>query len=273
MADSELPSPELPDAGRPLDRTKKMFVPLGLLQPVSPHYFPSNGLTENNPEVFSHLVHNLGVSPKLGFYDIYSIDEPELLAFIPRPVYALIFICPAKVYRKTREEEDDTIPAYDKCGESEPVVWFRQTIGNACGLYSCIHAVLNGGARKYIQSGSPLESIRKEAVPLKPVPRAEVLYNSQALETAHASAAQKGDSAAPSNEVHVGQHFITFVKGDDGHLWELEGAWKGPLDRGPLNEEDDALSENALDAGVRRFLKNMGEELRFSIVALASSLE
>jgi len=258
MADAGASNPELADPWVPKDlaKKKKMFVPL-----------------ENNPEVFSHLVHKLGVSPKLGFYDIYSIDELELLAFIPRPVYALIFICPAKVYRKTREDEDEKIPAYDGSGVSEPVVWFRQTIGNACGLYSCIHAVLNGGAQKYINPNSPLESIRKEAVPLKPVARAEVLYNSQELETAHASAAQKGDTIAPSSEEHAGQHFITFVKGDDGHLWELEGGWKGPLDRGLLDDDEDALSEKALEIGVRRFLKNMGGELRFSIVALAASFE
>ncbi|KAI9875043.1 MAG: ubiquitinyl hydrolase 1 [Pleopsidium flavum] len=48
--------------------TRKTFVPL-----------------ENNPEVMSHLVHQLGISPKLGFYDVYSIDDPELLALIPAP--------------------------------------------------------------------------------------------------------------------------------------------------------------------------------------------
>lgn len=52
---------------------KKTFVPL-----------------ENNPEVFTDLVHRLGVSPKLGFYDIYSIDEPELLALIPKPVHVSV---------------------------------------------------------------------------------------------------------------------------------------------------------------------------------------
>jgi ubiquitin carboxyl-terminal hydrolase L3 len=140
-------------------------------------------------------------------------------------------------------------------------------------MIGCVHAVCNGGARKYILPGSDLDSILKEAVPLMPAARADVLYNSQALETAHASAAQKGDTVAPSSQEHAGQHFIAFVKGDDGHLWELEGGWNGPLDRGLLDETDDALSEKALQLGVRRFLKNMGGELRFSIVALALSLD
>ena len=34
--------------------------------------------------------------------------------------------------------------------EEEPVIWFRQTINNACGLYAILHAISNGEARKYI---------------------------------------------------------------------------------------------------------------------------
>ena len=41
-------------------------------------------------------------------------------------------------------------------------------------------------------------------------------------------------------------HFVAFVKCRDGNLWELEGSRKGPLNRGPLGEDDDAFSERAL---------------------------
>ena len=227
---------------------------------------------ENNPEVFSHLIHQLGVSPKLGFYDVYNIDDPELLAFIPRPVYALIFICPPDAYRKTRESDDGSVPEYDGSGDMEPVIWFKQTIGHACGLIGLLHAVSNG-AREYIQSGSDLEKILQDAIPLKPLARAEVLYNSQALESAHSSAAQMGDTMAPAPEEENHQHFLAFVKGKDGHLWEMDGGWKGPLDRGELGIDDDALSEKALQVGVRRFLAQTAGELQFSIVALAPSLD
>jgi ubiquitin carboxyl-terminal hydrolase L3 len=90
---------------------------------------------ENNPEVFTELVHKLGVSPKLGFYDVYNIDEPELLAMVPRPVHALIFIAPADVYYRVRGEESGGKEVktdaeggkkltYDGSGEGEPVMWF-----------------------------------------------------------------------------------------------------------------------------------------------------
>lgn len=229
---------------------------------------------ENNPEVFTHLVHNLGVSPELGFYDVYSLDDPDLLTFIPRPVHALIFISPADVYHRVRANDGGTKAlSYDGCGDAEPVTWFKQTIGNACGLYALVHSVGNGSAKQFIAPDSPLDSFLKATVPLKPVPRAKAFHDSEALEDAHMAVAFKGDSVAPVAEDPIGYHFISFVKGDDGHLYELEGGWGGPIDRGPLAEDADMLSEKALDAGVRRYTRVAEGNMEFSIVALATKLE
>lgn len=191
-----------------------------------------HSLLNNNPEVFTELVHKLGVSPELGFYDIYSIDEPELLALIPRPVHALIFIAPADVYHRVRAKDRGSKElTYDGSGENEPVMWFKQTIGHACGLYALIHSVGNGPAKQFIAKESLLDQLLTDALPLKPLPRADVLYNSAELEKAHMSVASKGDSAAPLAEEPNGYHFISFVKGDNGHLYELEGGWNGPIVR------------------------------------------
>ena len=222
------------------------------------------------------MVHHLGVSQTLGFYDIYSIDSPELLAFIPRPAYALIFICPAAIYFRARESENDAMEPYEGSGEKEPVIWFRQTIRHACGLIGCLHAVSNGGAKAYIQPDSDLDKLLKEAMPLKLAERAQLLYDSKAIEDAHSSTTQLGDTEPPSCEDSNGFHFITFVKGEDGHLWELNGGMKGPVDRGVLDEGEDALSEKALNLGVRTFMgKNvMGDtDYGFSLVALAPKID
>jgi ubiquitin carboxyl-terminal hydrolase L3 len=96
---------------------KKTFVPL-----------------ENNPEVFTDLIKRLGVSSDIGFYDVYSIDDPDLMSMVPRPVHALIFIAPAPVYYNVRKTYDgydgQKKVTYDACGEVEPVIWFKQTIGS-----------------------------------------------------------------------------------------------------------------------------------------------
>jgi ubiquitin carboxyl-terminal hydrolase L3 len=226
---------------------------------------------ENNPEVFNHLVHSLGVSSKLGFYDVYSIDEPSLLSMVPSPAHALIFIAPAPIYYRVRENDPGSKDlTYDRAGADEPVMWFKQTIGHACGLIALLHSVSNGSARGFINPGSDLDKLLLDAAPLKPLPRADLLYNSEALERSHMAAAVRGDTVAPVAEDPIGYHFLSFVKGQDGHLYELEGSWDGPIDRGQLGEDEDVLSEKALDLGVRRFTKVADGNLEFSIVALAT---
>ncbi|KAL8787247.1 MAG: hypothetical protein Q9195_007857 [Heterodermia aff. obscurata] len=235
--------------------TKKMFIPL-----------------ENNPIVFSKLSAALGIEKTIQYHDVYSIDDLDLLSFIPRPVYAVLFTCPAQVYKRARDAENAEMAEYSGAGVEEPVIWFRQTIGNACGLIAWLHGVSNGGAQKFITPGSALEQLLKQIIPLFPTERAEVLYRSQELETGHGAAAELGDTP-PTTEEHVGNHYICFVKGGDGHLWELNGGMKGPVDRGPLTEHEDALSERALQLGVRSFMRHAGsQDLDFSMVAIAPVL-
>ena len=234
--------------------------------------------TENNPEVMTHLVHQLGLSSNLAFHDVYSLTEPSLLSFLPRPALALLLVFPVtNTYEKFRRQEDSSREEYSGSGEGEEVVWFKQTIRNACGLIGLLHAVCNGAPRQQIQEGSDLQKLLKDAIPLKPVDRAEMLYQSQALESAHADASKKGDSTAPDAEANVDLHFVAFVKSEEGDLWELDGRRKGPLNRGKLDPEDDVLSQKGQELGVQAFLRREeaagGGELRFSVVMLGPSLE
>jgi ubiquitin carboxyl-terminal hydrolase L3 len=97
------------------------------------------------------LLHNLGLSPELSFADVYSISDPELLAFIPRPSYALLLVFPVnETYEKFRLEEDKDAEDYKGHGSGEEVLWFKQTIGNACGLYGLLHGVANGETRNFV---------------------------------------------------------------------------------------------------------------------------
>ncbi|KAH7394960.1 hypothetical protein DE146DRAFT_66447 [Phaeosphaeria sp. MPI-PUGE-AT-0046c] len=240
---------------------KKRFIPL-----------------ENNPEVMSALVHKLGLSEKLAFHDVFSIDEPELLAFVPRPAHALLLVFPvSETYETFRIQEDKDRPEYQGHGPEEEVVWYKQTIGNACGLIGLLHGVSNGAARSNIAPDSNLAKLLNDAIPLKPVERADLLYDSEALESAHQAAASGGDTSAPAAEDNVDLHYVCFVKSQNNHLWELDGRRKGPLNRGALSPDEDVLSEKALDLGVRSFLKREaaagGGDLRFSLITLAESFD
>ena len=225
------------------------------------------------------MLHKLGLSPRLQFHDVWSIDDPDLLAFVPRPAYALLLVFPvSSTFQAHRESEDAPLMEYTGSGPQEDVIWYKQTIGNACGLIGLLHGVSNGEARNQILGDSALDKLINTAVPLKPRERATLLEETEALATAHRDAAATGDTAAPEAEANVDLHFVCFVKDrNKGHLWEMDGGRKGPLDRGELGADEDVLSPKALRKGVRAFLKREeeagGGDLRFSLIVLAESLD
>ena len=96
------------------------------------HFIP----LESDPEIFTALMHDLGVSKLLEFIDVLSLEDRAILDAIPRPVLALILVLPPC---PTYEEHN----AKGQPVANEDVVWLRQTINNACGLYALLHAVCN----------------------------------------------------------------------------------------------------------------------------------
>ena len=224
---------------------------------------------DSDPFVFSYLAKRLGVSSAVTFHDVYSLTEPDLLALIPRPVHALIINCPGASYRGARAEENASTPPYNGTGDT-PVLWIKQNIHEACGTMAILHSVLNGPARKHVIPGSTLAQLYEAMVPLEREPRAKVLEDSLELEEAHAAAADLGQSAAPElGNMDTDGHFLAFVRGDDGHLWELCGYAPAPVDRGALDEGEDALSEKAVKLGVGAFLEKAQGSHSFSIIAVS----
>lgn len=106
---------------------------------------------EANPQLLTTLIHKLGVSPALQMHDVYSLTDPDMLAFIPRPALALLLVFPVSAaYESYRMAEDSLATEYNGTGDKEPVLWWKQTIRNACGLMGLLHAVTNGPARDFI---------------------------------------------------------------------------------------------------------------------------
>ena len=109
------------------------------------HFIP----LESNPDVFTQLIHELGVSANLSFQDVLTLDEPALF---PRPALALILIFPtSETYETQKSKEEAMYAEYTGRTDEENVVWFKQTINNACGLYAILHAVCNGDAKSFIR--------------------------------------------------------------------------------------------------------------------------
>ncbi|GAP92755.2 putative ubiquitin C-terminal hydrolase L3 [Rosellinia necatrix] len=234
-------------------------------------------MLENNPAVMNELTHRIGVSPALQFYDVYSLYDDDMMALVPRPVYALLATIPmSAAWRRNRDAEDAPLPWYGGAGPGEPVFWLQQTVVHGCGLIGLLHCVANGVPPASIAPGSDLARFLEEAVPLGMDGRAELLNDSAALYEASEAVAHKGDTQAVGPDEPNSNHFVALVKARDGRLWELEGARKGPLDRGLLGEDEDAFSDRALELGIRRLVqiqREAGDDLPFSCIALAPSME
>ncbi|KAF1846086.1 ubiquitin carboxyl-terminal hydrolase, family 1 [Cucurbitaria berberidis CBS 394.84] len=235
-------------------------------QIYSKHFIP----LESNPEVFTELIHKLGLSKSLSFHDVLSLDDPELLAFLPRPVYALILVFPTTAaYEERIDQEEAELLDYQGSGVDEDVVFFKQTINNACGLYAILHAVCNGDAGRKIDDASLIGQLLQAGLPLVPDKLALMLEHSEELELAYAEVATKGDTEAPAHaEDEVDFHYITLVKSHtNSHLYQLDGDRKRPVDHGPMAVHEDVLSDKSLDI-IRSMMASEGNNLNFSLMAL-----
>lgn len=84
-----------------------------------------------------HLVYGLndakwasqaGLEPSDQYCDLYGLD-PELLAMVPRPVKAVVFLFPWTEFRYIREAEDERVAKEGGPKIDESVFWMKQTVG------------------------------------------------------------------------------------------------------------------------------------------------
>ena len=240
---------------------------------------------ESNPDLFTQLIHDIGVMPCLEFRDVYSIDEPSLLALLPRPVLALILVGPSRAGDAKPREPEPTEAA------GEDIVWFKQTIQNACGLYAILHSVSNGPARDYIRTycgayfvcpllsadvripgkDSVLDSLIRSCQRCSADKRAQMVEDCAALERAYESAARAYEqSSVPADPQQLDNHYLCFVKSrKSGNLYRVSGSGNGAVDQGPLPADEDVLGargiaiiKNILDAAEGR------ANAAFSLIAL-----
>ncbi|EEY16264.1 ubiquitin carboxyl-terminal hydrolase YUH1 [Verticillium alfalfae VaMs.102] len=188
-------------------------------------------MTENNPDVMNQLAATLGLSSDLEFYDVYSLDDPELLAHIPRPALALLVIIPlTPAWDQSRQAEDADKEDYTGSGPDEPVIWFKQTIGHACGSIGLLHSLINGPAMDFIKPGSDLADIR--AVPYRStwldVPICCIIATRSSVLTSRSSRPATAGLIL-TGEVEGG-HFVSFFQ--DG--WEALGARR--IEKGPSGQ-------------------------------------
>ncbi|KAL6634855.1 hypothetical protein ACP70R_027526 [Stipagrostis hirtigluma subsp. patula] len=220
---------------------------------------------EANPDVMNQFMWGLGVPEgEVQFCDVYGLDD-ELLAMVPQPVLAVLFLYPLT---SLDEEDKEGSVAASSTTEgkdlSKKVYFTKQTVGNACGTVGVIHAVGNATSQIKLVEGSYFEKFYKQTADMDPVQRAAFLEEDDEMEGAHSVAASAGDTDA---NVDVNEHFVCFSC-VDGELYELDGRKSQPISLGPSSPE--TLLQDAAKVIKARIAENPNS-MNFNVMALSKN--
>ncbi|KAG9063029.1 Ubiquitin carboxyl-terminal hydrolase isozyme L3 [Linnemannia hyalina] len=226
---------------------------------------------ESNPEVLDKYVRDLGVPAPWRYADVMGLDE-ELLAFVPQPVHAVILLFPCTPqYEEFCKEERQRI---DKEGQivSDNIVFYPQTISNACGTMGVLHSIVNNwahGGHLKLKEGSVIKNFLEKTVSLTPAERATALEEDTTLARVHENHASTGQTATPDLADIVDLHFVCLVE-RDGHLYELDGNKPYPINHGPSSK--DSFLFDAIKVA-KKFVERDPENLHFSVIAATTAEE
>ncbi|KAL9076400.1 MAG: hypothetical protein Q9161_001116 [Pseudevernia consocians] len=201
--------------------------------------------------------------------EIVSLDD-EILAYLPRPVYGLIFLF--------KWIEEDSEKQEQSCPEG---VWFaNQTINNACASVALLNIVNNVPS---IDLGESLHGFKVFTANFTPALRGDAIGNFDFVKGVHNSFARKMDMlnadlllrneatakkgrkrTVDEDESEAGFHFIAFMPIED-QLWKLDGLERQPMCLGSV--QGDWLSQAKPDIEARMAQYEEGQ-IEFAILSL-----
>jgi ubiquitin carboxyl-terminal hydrolase L3 len=176
---------------------------------------------------------------------------------------ALIFL-----YRLSDFPDQPTPPI----SSGSDVFFMKQTVENACGTIALIHVLANSpvtyecdcDAQSYIhdyvssECDCNLQSFIYKFVTsnegLSPEERGKRVELDDEIRSLHASFSAKGQTAAPDALDDIDLHFVAFVKGKNGGLYELDGRQADPIRHGTVGEGPGAFFSACSHAIQRKYL-------------------
>ncbi|CAG8835087.1 32882_t:CDS:2 [Gigaspora margarita] len=216
---------------------------------------------ESNPEVMNKYVHKLGLSSQWAYTDVFGLEE-ELLLMIPKPIKAFLLLFPtSEAHENYTKIQVESIK--EKGQEISPnVVFYKQTISNACGTIGLVHSLANNRDSISFEDG-PLKRLLDKTKALTPEERAKCLEEDDDLAEAHQTSARMGQTRAPGEDERVDLHFTCLVE-KDGSIYELDGTKPFPINHGSCDD----FVKGSVDI-VKKFMERDPNNLQFTVVALA----
>ena len=214
----------------------------------------------NDPESLTEFAQSIGLDPTtFQFAEVFSLED-EVLEFVPKPCYSIIFLFPvgsSSGQLETRHMEDPPLTI------TSP--WFtNQTLSNACGTIAVIHSIMNNLDHLKVKPDSWLSKFISVSASMTPEERAKYIEGNEEIQDLQQNNAEDDDTPI-LNDGLVDTHFICFTI-FDGKLWELDGRKPHPICHG---ESTDILHQtiNIIKA---EFLPNIDDPMQISLAAFCA---
>ncbi|PGH16085.1 hypothetical protein AJ80_05300 [Polytolypa hystricis UAMH7299] len=227
---------------------------------------------ESEPALFNVMLRDFGVKG-VKVQEVVSLDE-EMLAFLHKPIYGLIFLF--------RWKEDDPDKQEPSCPDG---LWFaNQTVNYACASVALLNIINNVEG---VDLGEELQHFKEFTMPFTPALRGDAISNFEFVKRVHNSFARKMDVLTADlqlnneaterkskakkrdqvfDESEAGFHFIAFVPAL-GKVWKFDGLERQPQSLG--NCPDENWLDLAKPEIVSRMTEYEEDQIEFSILSVA----
>ena len=227
---------------------------------------------ESNPDMLTEFIRKLGVLSPTRFVDIWSFDD-ETIELFPQPMLAVCVLYPSDVVDRERAKEFEAQRRFYPSDGSK-CLYIKQRMeehGNACGTIAVLHAICNNVSRIAFAPNSPLLTFAQQLKGLDSEAAADVLSKATDLHSVTSQVAATGQTETPGVDDEVNYHFIAFIRSDDGHLLEMDGGKKGPVDHGTC--PDELFFRKCINIIRDDMMKRDPSSLQFSALGLTTAPE
>lgn len=222
---------------------------------------------ESNPESINQYLVKLGVDSSTGVSDILGFTD-DLLAFVLRPVRAVIFLYPydhpniESDFSLLQESDEERAQKDRELGKDLYVI--EQTIGNACGTIALIHALANNRSVIKFEPDSLVKKFIDSTLDKTPEERGQLLEEQEAMAAAHKEAAEAGETEMNMN---TNLHFVALAE-HNGFLWKFDGHNKPEKRCIRVNTatKGDVLESSA--EYLRKFMEKNPDLLQFAALSI-----
>lgn len=221
---------------------------------------------ESNSELITQYMGQIGMNTQeFVFQDLLSYEQ-WAQDMIQQPALGLLFIYEiTTAHENHRKAEADRI---EQEGQhvSPNVFYMKQYADNACGTIGVFHILGNLPAQHadLVVNGSMLAGFFAKTKGKSPQDTGHIFQNDEELKEKHVEATKEGTTNV-NEHLETPNHFIAFVR-VDGHLYELDGRKKFPINHGPTTEAT-FLSDACNAANV--FIQREPDNVNAGLIVLA----